>query len=313
MKLNSRNRLITFITILLLITVFCLEPVSAQRGRRGGGGGGSRGGGSFRGNGASPRVNRSVNLQNRGNFSRSQSGRSQNRQANLQNRQGTFDQRQQNRQGTFDQRQQNRQGTFDQRQQNRQGTFDQRQQNRQANLEQGRQNRQDNFDQRQQNRQDNFDQRQQNRQTNLDNRQDAINQRQQNRQNFIDDNYYGGRWVGGGWYGGGYYVPPGWGAWAATVGLATGLAIGASVSSPPPYYNTVYVGDSSYLYSDGVYMQPTGDAYTIVAPPTGVVVSYLPEGCTQTQVNNNLYYVCSDIYYQPFYQNGTTVYKVVNF
>ncbi len=275
-----RQSLMTFLTILLCFSLFPLELASAQRGRRGGGG--ARRGGNFRSNGASPRVNRNVNLQNRGNFSRPQSidrsPRQENRQIN-----------QQNRQTNLDQRQQNRQTNLDQRQQNRQTNLDQRQQNRQTNLE----NRQTNLDQRQQNRQD------------------SIRENQQNRQNFIDDNYYGGRWYGGGWYGRGYYTPPGWGAWAATVGLATGLAIGATVNSPPPYYDTVYVGSTSYIYSDGVFMQPNNGSYVIIAPPTGAVVTYLPEGCTQTQVNNDIYYNCSNIYYQPFYQNGTTVYKVV--
>ncbi len=95
--------------------------------------------------------------------------------------------------------------------------------------------------------------------------------------------------------------------------MTAGLAIGASVASPPPSYDTVAVGSTTYIYSDGIYFQPTGSNYVVVEPPTGVVVSYLPEGCTQTQVNNNPYYNCNDIYYQPFYQNGSTVYQVVKF
>jgi hypothetical protein len=123
----------------------------------------------------------------------------------------------------------------------------------------------------------------------------------------VGDNYYGGGWYGGGWYGGGYGVPPGWG-WAA---LATGLVIGAAVNDPPPYYDTVYVGSTSYIYSDGVYMQPSGSTYTVVAPPTGAVVTYLPDGCTETQMSGMSYYDCSGIYYQAVFQNGSTVYQVV--
>ncbi|MGH2412592.1 MAG: DUF6515 family protein, partial [Microcystaceae cyanobacterium] len=160
-------------------------------------------------------------------------------------------------------------------------------------------------------RQQNQQNRQEYRQQNQQNRQEYRQQNQQNRQDFIEDNYYDNGWYGGGWYGNGYYAPPGWGAWAATVGFATGVAIGASVSSPPPYYSTTYVGTTSYLYSDGVYLQPQGSSYVVVAPPTGAVVTYLPEGCTATQIDGTQYYNCSGIYYQTFYQNGTTVYKVV--
>jgi hypothetical protein len=87
--------------------------------------------------------------------------------------------------------------------------------------------------------------------------------------------------------------------------------IGAAVSTPPPYYDTVYVGSTSYMYSDGIYMQPSGGSYTIVAPPVGAVVTYLPDGCTMTQLNNIPIHNCSGIYYRPFFQNGSTVYQVV--
>ncbi|MDJ0551022.1 MAG: DUF6515 family protein, partial [Microcystis sp. M49637_WE12] len=128
------------------------------------------------------------------------------------------------------------------------------------------------------------------------------------RQNFIDDNR-NGYWRGGGWYGGGYYVPPGWG-W---VGLTTGLVIGSAIATLPPYYNTVYVGSNSYIYSDGIYLQPNGSSYTVVAPPIGAIVTYIPDGCTTITADNTLYYNCSGIYYQPLFENGSTVYQVVRF
>lgn len=139
-------------------------------------------------------------------------------------------------------------------------------------------------------------------------RQQQFSDRQQNRQNFIDDNR-NGYWRGGGWYGGGYYVPPGWG-W---VGLTTGLVIGSALATLPPYYNTVYVGSTSYIYSDGIYLQPSGSSYTVVAPPIGAIVTYLPDGCTTITADNTLYYNCSGIYYRPLFENGSTVYQVVRF
>ncbi|MDJ0535743.1 MAG: DUF6515 family protein [Xenococcaceae cyanobacterium MO_207.B15] len=190
--------------------------------------------------------------------------------------------------------QQNRQNTL----QNRQGERTERQGNRQIT----QQDRQGERSERTEIRQGESTER-------TEIRQGERTERQDNRQDFIDDNYYRGRWYGGGWYGGGYYVPPGWG-W---VGFTTGLIIGATIATPPPYYSTIYVGSTTYIYSDGIFFQPSGSSYTVVRPPVGAVVTYLPEGCSMIQINNLNYYNCSDIYYQPVYRNGSVVYKVVDF
>ena len=233
MKRSLCQNLCVLAALLLGTSLLITDYVDA----RGGGGGGRSGGGG----GASPRVNRSSNLQNRGNFSnRSQPSR------DFSGRQGERQTSQQNRQGERTERQ--------------------------------------------------------------GERQQQVSDRQQNRQNFIDDNR-NGYWRGGGWYGGGYYVPPGWG-W---VGLTTGLVIGSAIATLPPYYNTVYVGSTSYIYSDGIYLQPSGSSYTVVAPPIGAIVTYIPDGCTTITADNTLYYNCSGIYYRPLFENGSTVYQVVRF
>lgn len=122
-------------------------------------------------------------------------------------------------------------------------------------------------------------------------------------------NVDGNNWRGGGWYGGGYYVPPGWG-WGAAA-FAGGLAIGAAISQPPPYYTNIYVSGTPYLYSDGVYLSPQGSSYIVVAPPVGAVVSYLPDGCQALNQNGSQYFSCSGVVYQPFYQNGSVAYRVI--
>jgi hypothetical protein len=195
------------------------------------------------------------------------------------------------------------------RMQNR-GNFSggQRSTNRSQNIENRqstRQNRQDNRGnynpERQGERTERTEIRQGERTERTDIRQGERSDRQNNRQDFIDDNYYGR-----GWYGSGYYSPPGWGAWGAAA-FATGVVVGAVVSSPPPYYDTVVVGSTTYIYSDGVFMQSSGGSYTVVNPPVGAVVTYLPEGCTQT----GSYFDCGGIYFQPSYQGSTNVYKVI--
>ncbi|TRU47122.1 MAG: hypothetical protein EWV91_11525 [Microcystis aeruginosa Ma_QC_Ca_00000000_S207] len=297
MKRSLRQNLCVLAALLLGTSLLVTDYVDA----RGGGGGGSRGGGggSRGGGGASPRVSRSSDLQNRGNFSnRSQpsrdfSGRQGERQTGQQNRQGERTERQGERQTG----QQERQGERSERTDTRQGERSERQGERQT----GQQERQGERSERTDTRQGERSERQ-------GERQQQVSDRQQNRQDFIDDNR-NGYWRGGGWYGGGYYVPPGWG-W---VGLTTGLVIGSAIATLPPYYNTVYVGSTSYIYSDGIYLQPSGSSYTVVAPPIGAIVTYLPDGCTTITADNTLYYNCSGIYYQPLFENGSTVYQVVRF
>lgn len=276
MKGSLCQNLFVLAALLLGTSLLITDYVDARGGGGRGGGGGSRGGG-----GASPRVNRSSDLQNRGNFSnRSQPSR------DFSGRQGERQTSQQNRQGERTERQGERQTN----QQTRQGERSERQGERQNE------------------RTERTDIRQGERSERQGERQQQVSDRQQNRQNFVDDNR-NGYWRGGGWYGGGYYVPPGWG-W---VGLTTGLVIGSAIATLPPYYNTVYVGSTSYIYSDGIYLQPSGSSYTVVAPPIGAIVTYLPDGCTTITADNTLYYNCSGIYYRPLFENGSTVYQVVRF
>jgi Family of unknown function (DUF6515) len=111
-----------------------------------------------------------------------------------------------------------------------------------------------------------------------------------------------------GWYGRGYYTPPAWGI--ATFG--TGLAIGAALNAPPPHYTTVVVSGTEYYYADGIYVQPSGGTHVVAAPPIGAVVTYLPEGCSTTISNGVQSFDCSGVVYQPYTQNGSVAYQVVN-
>jgi hypothetical protein len=42
-------------------------------------------------------------------------------------------------------------------------------------------------------------------------------------------------------------------------------------------------GGANYYYDNGVYYQPYGSGYNVVAPPVGAVVSYLPSGYQEVQ------------------------------
>ncbi|MEH2055138.1 MAG: DUF6515 family protein [Nostoc sp.] len=118
----------------------------------------------------------------------------------------------------------------------------------------------------------------------------------------------GGRF-GGGWNGHGYDTPSGWGL--AT--FASGLVIGGIINTLPPYYIPIDVGSTNYIYSDGVFLQPSGNSYIVTKPPIGAVVPFLPDGCTAINMGRLVYYNCSGIIYQPFYQGSNLVYKVVQY
>ncbi|AFY73790.1 hypothetical protein Syn7502_01743 [Synechococcus sp. PCC 7502] len=118
-------------------------------------------------------------------------------------------------------------------------------------------------------------------------------------------------WYGGGWNGRGYYTPPGWNI----ADFVSGLIIGAILTSPPPYYSNVYVSGNTYLYSDGVFLRPINNRYTVVAPPIGAVVYSLADGCTPdpTNFNDATQYNCSGVLYEPFYDGDYQAYRVIGY
>jgi hypothetical protein len=128
-----------------------------------------------------------------------------------------------------------------------------------------------------------------------------------NRNTNVNINNNNNSWRGGGWNGGGYVTPPGWGL----VGFATGLVVGAALSTPPPYSVPVIVGSNNFIYSDGVFLQPSGGQYIVVRPPIGAVVPSIPDGCTAKDNSGVVLYDCSGVIYQPFYQGNDLVYKVI--
>ena len=69
--------------------------------------------------------------------------------------------------------------------------------------------------------------------------------------------YRGGRWYNDGWF---------WG------GIATGLVIGATIATLPPYYQTVYVGGVPYYYDGTYYYQGGPTGYVVVPTPATTTV-----------------------------------------
>ena len=59
------------------------------------------------------------------------------------------------------------------------------------------------------------------------------------------------------------------------------------------------VGSQWYYYDDGCYYVPSNGGYSVVPPPIGAVVSYLPDGYETTMVGNDTFYYYGGAFYVP--------------
>ena len=101
-----------------------------------------------------------------------------------------------------------------------------------------------------------------------------------------DDRHYG--WRGDydrDHYDGRYYAPRGY------------------VTSLPPRHREIHYHGDRYYYGDGAWYRPYGSYFTVVAPPIGLVVSFLPEVQATLFFGGVPYYQAGPVYYvwQPQY------------
>ncbi len=66
----------------------------------------------------------------------------------------------------------------------------------------------------------------------------------------------------------------------------------------------------TYRFHDGVWFEPRGPAFMVVAPPIGLVVTTLPAFATVLAQHGELYLYCNDVYYLP--RPDLSGYEVVN-
>jgi hypothetical protein len=86
-------------------------------------------------------------------------------------------------------------------------------------------------------------------------------------------------------------------------------AIGWNVPLLPDGAISIVFGNGHFFFSGGVWFQPVGGNYVVVAPPPGIIVPMLPPAYTTLWVAGLLYYYANGVYYLADGPNG---YRVVN-
>ena len=117
-----------------------------------------------------------------------------------------------------------------------------------------------------------------------------------------DYNHYYNHYYGG-FYGGSYmYYGGTWGGFYSgmMMGEMSGMMMGASMATLPAQYSTVMVSGQPYYYSNGAYLtQQSGQTgYTLVPPPPGAVVTYLPSNCAPLYLGTQAFDDCGGAFYQ---------------
>ena len=82
---------------------------------------------------------------------------------------------------------------------------------------------------------------------------------------------------------------------------------GQTVREIPRSRHTVVHRGARYYFHDGVWYRPNGGLFTVIAPPLGLFVSFLPPYYATVWVSGVPYYYANEVYYT-HYANG---YKVV--
>jgi hypothetical protein len=73
---------------------------------------------------------------------------------------------------------------------------------------------------------------------------------------------------------------------------------GAIFRDLPPGAITVNYGGVSFRFADGIWFEPRGTAYIVVAPPIGLLVPSLPAFASTVQDHGEAYLYANDIYYR---------------
>lgn len=76
-----------------------------------------------------------------------------------------------------------------------------------------------------------------------------------------------------------------------------GLTLGATIASLPTRYETVYIANTTYYYSNGVYYTRAGNKYVVVSAPVGATVVHAPTNITMVNAGGAEYGYSNGTYY----------------
>jgi len=85
---------------------------------------------------------------------------------------------------------------------------------------------------------------------------------------------------------------------------------GALIRAVPKGAAIINYAGLAFRFHDGVWYEPRGTAFMVVAPPIGLVVSSLPTFATLLARNGQTYIYCNDVYYRP--RPDVNGYEVIN-
>jgi hypothetical protein len=88
--------------------------------------------------------------------------------------------------------------------------------------------------------------------------------------------------------------------------------VGIRISTLPAGFSEIPVEGTNFYYYGGTFYRNYGNDYGVVEAPYGAVVYNLPDGAQEVTVNGNRYMFYNNTYYQPFDDNGTDAYEVVD-
>jgi hypothetical protein len=87
--------------------------------------------------------------------------------------------------------------------------------------------------------------------------------------------------------------------------------LGYSYGYLPYGYYPFYWGNYQYFYSAGLFYTYANDQYTVVEPPIGAEINSLPSDAQSIVINGLQYYESNGVYYEPITKDdGTTSYQV---
>jgi hypothetical protein len=71
------------------------------------------------------------------------------------------------------------------------------------------------------------------------------------------------------------------------------------------------VGNDEFYYYGGAFYVSTDQGYQVVAAPIGAVITELPVGAADQQIDGEDLLLYNNVYYQPISQDGDDAYEVV--